>query len=327
MKAPQIIKDAMESDRTSEIILDVGKKSSLPIDKIGKLSYTTFLMMTGALPARDYISELGRTLGIQNDKAAEIAREINTRLFAPIREELKRVHGTPAHDSLVPDSISAPQPVKSPSAAPQSNQTKPLSVPIRREAAGPVKSAPVASPLSAIKTETISATKPGTPVTVPFRSLMEKKVGPVDPPTQQPPSKTAQTPLPVVRPLKNQADATVIASNAPHTEPLSSVKMEKSPEANTITPPINQTENKKSNLHEEVHRLLTEHFESTSAVSTPKAKPEPSVNGKISEKAAPSTFTSQAPKPLSKPEDAKTKTPVPSPAYQSKDPYREPVDE
>lgn len=322
----------MESDRTSEVILDIGKKNSLPIDKIGKLSYTTFLMMTGALPARAYISELERALGIPNEKAAGIAREINTRLFAPIREELKRVHGTPTHEPLVPESSPAPLPRKPAGEIPRPSEPKPISIPIQRETPSIKPQSLPTKPAEAVKTAPPSQALTGSPVTVPFKSLIEKKGGLVEAPVFQKAENVAQIPAIQGPSSKKEANATVITSNTPLSAPqvpVKSVKIEKPSERASTPPPAKPKEAEKKNIHEEVHRLLKEHFESTSAVSpTPKpAIPAPLKTSSVKETV---TVSVQPPKPapMATPREIPVETPKsPVATYQSKDPYREAVED
>lgn len=328
-QAPDSIRDVIESDETSRVILEIGKRNGLAIDKIGDLSYTTFLMMTGVIPAREYIGELQKSLGIPGDKVSEIAKEINARVFVKAREELKRIHEMPAHAPLVPEFPASPLPAKSAGSIVPPSGPKPISVPIRREAQ-PMNPAPM--PAETIKATPASAALPGKPVTVPFRSLMENKSGPVEAPALKKSPETASKQILINQPPKIQASATVIASNAPHTAPPTSVKIEKPAGTSPSASPAKEKQSERSNLHEEVHRLLKEHFESTSAVSpTLSPKPIPSLQIKAPPPKEPASVSAPpAPKsiPVNPPQEAPPLTQkTPTTTYSSKDPYREPVDD
>lgn len=331
-KAPDSIRDVIESDETSRVILEIGKRNGLAIDKIGDLSYTTFLMMTGVIPAREYIGELQKSLGLPEEKVSEIAKEINARVFVKAREALKRIHEMPTHAPLVPESPTSPLPAKPAGSMLEPSGPKPVSIPIRREAPLSKTAAPVPMPVEAVKMAPAPSTLPGKPITVPFRSLIEKKTGLAEAPALKKPPEIVSKPTPINQLQRVEASATVIASNAPHTAPQTSVKMETELKPLVTTPPAAPKEEKKSNLHEEVHRLLKEHFESTSAVSPVLSpKPAPSIRIQTSPpKETVSVSVPLAPKsiPINPLKEVSSGAPKPSAAtYQNKDPYREPVDE
>src|SRR3989338_10918135 len=108
---PSDVAAVYENASTSEVMLDVGRKNSIPIDQLGRLSYEVGLVMVGASPAREFIGNIERGLGVPRAKAVEIARDINTRLFSPIRESLKRIHKLGTSEQLIDERETSAQKV------------------------------------------------------------------------------------------------------------------------------------------------------------------------------------------------------------------------
>lgn len=100
---PDDVAAVYEGADTATTLLDIGKKYGLAIDKIGRLTYETGLVLVGASPAREYVDNLEEELGVPRDVALDIGREVNHRLFARIRESLRTIHRVGANTSLIPE--------------------------------------------------------------------------------------------------------------------------------------------------------------------------------------------------------------------------------
>ena len=98
---PKDVLEVYEGAGTGDILLDIGKKHALALDKVGNLTYQTGLIMIGATPVRDYVKNIEEALDVPHEKAVEIASDVNHRLFAPIRESLKRIHNIEPRDALL----------------------------------------------------------------------------------------------------------------------------------------------------------------------------------------------------------------------------------
>jgi hypothetical protein len=123
-KLPKDIQDAIFSVDVAEIIRTTGEKHKLMIDKIGELADETGLVMLGFTHPSQFISHLAERLEVDKAVAKEIAEEINTKVFFPIRENLKKIHGIEG----VAEGVTGEKPVSStaqPTAQP-SAETKPL---------------------------------------------------------------------------------------------------------------------------------------------------------------------------------------------------------
>ena len=100
---PDDVAAVYEGANTGEILVEIGRKHALAIDLLGRLSYETGLVLVGASPAREFIDNVQKGLGLTRDKAVEVAQDVNHRLFAPIRESLKQIHKIGPSESLIPE--------------------------------------------------------------------------------------------------------------------------------------------------------------------------------------------------------------------------------
>ncbi|MDO8600275.1 MAG: hypothetical protein Q7R73_01475 [bacterium] len=87
------IKEALISIDTASAVYEIGKKFGLNIEKTGYLADVIGYSIIGLLPIADFTYNLKDTLDVDNAKASEIAREVNTKIFLAIRERLKEAHG------------------------------------------------------------------------------------------------------------------------------------------------------------------------------------------------------------------------------------------
>ncbi len=99
---PKDLRDAYFSPATTEAIKETGKNNGLTIDKIGELAHETGLVMIGITPPGEYIKNLTGRLGVAPEKAKAVAEEINQKVFQPVRESLKKIHGLTPEAPKVP---------------------------------------------------------------------------------------------------------------------------------------------------------------------------------------------------------------------------------
>jgi len=128
---PRDVADVYEGADTGEMLLEIGKKHALPIDMLGRLSYETGLVMVGASPAREFVTNIASALGVDRAEANEIAKDVNARLFAPIRESLKRIHNIRGTEPLFREEATTPfQPRPQTSAFIKKDE--PAAIPVRK---------------------------------------------------------------------------------------------------------------------------------------------------------------------------------------------------
>ncbi len=121
-KLPQDIRNAIFSVDTATAIQEIGTKNQLMIDKVGELADETGLVMLGFTRPSTFISNLSDRLGIEKEAAKEIAEEINSRIFFPVRENLKKIHGMEEEAKTSETSANIPKP-------PENLPVSPASVP------------------------------------------------------------------------------------------------------------------------------------------------------------------------------------------------------
>lgn len=89
---PSELKDAIFSEEVAEKIQEIGGKYELYIDKIGELGNESGRVMLGLTHPKDFIKNLSERLGVDMEKAKEIAKDVNEQIFAKVRESLKKLH-------------------------------------------------------------------------------------------------------------------------------------------------------------------------------------------------------------------------------------------
>lgn len=89
---PKDLREAIFSVDTADIIQAIAKKHKLAIDKMGELADEVGLLMLGITHPKDFINHLERRLETDPETTRNITEEVNTQIFAKIRESLKTMH-------------------------------------------------------------------------------------------------------------------------------------------------------------------------------------------------------------------------------------------
>lgn len=89
---PDDLKTALTSEEVDASIQGVAKKHFLHIDQTGELADETGLVMLGLTKTDEYINNLKERLGVQQQKAAEIAKDIDENVLRPIKTSLIKMH-------------------------------------------------------------------------------------------------------------------------------------------------------------------------------------------------------------------------------------------
>ncbi len=85
---PDNLKTALTSEGVDASIQGVAKKHLLHIDQVAELADETGLVMLGFTKTDEYINNLKERLGIPQQKAAEIAKDIDEVVLRPIKSSL-----------------------------------------------------------------------------------------------------------------------------------------------------------------------------------------------------------------------------------------------
>jgi|SRR3989344_1293859 len=92
-KLPKDLQDSYFSTDPDEVILKIGQKYGLTVDKIGELASETGLTLLGLTSTKDFIPHLKERLGVTSEVANKIGFDINEQVFAEVRESMKKIHG------------------------------------------------------------------------------------------------------------------------------------------------------------------------------------------------------------------------------------------
>lgn len=89
---PRDVQDAILSVDLGKKLADMSKNHALRIDQMNVLENETLFVMMGLESPEKYITNLQKGLGVGEVPARKIAEDINTQVFRPIRESLKKIH-------------------------------------------------------------------------------------------------------------------------------------------------------------------------------------------------------------------------------------------
>lgn len=89
---PEGLREALASEDVAEVIEEIGKKFALHLDVMDDLFDEIGLVMIGITPPRYFVSSLQKRLGIPCEQVNAIAREVNEKIFQPLRDSLREMH-------------------------------------------------------------------------------------------------------------------------------------------------------------------------------------------------------------------------------------------
>lgn len=89
---PDEVKLAMSSVETAKTIGDISAKHKLHIDQSGILAEEIGSVMLGITKPLYFVDRIATKLKIPQFVAVQITKEINEKIFNPIKESLKQVH-------------------------------------------------------------------------------------------------------------------------------------------------------------------------------------------------------------------------------------------
>jgi hypothetical protein len=130
-KLPQEVKSLLYSPEMTFIVQQVGQKYKLHLDQIDFLNTETGQVMLGFVPVEDFANELASNLGVPQEQANGIAKDMSDLLFSKIRAAMKLPSAQPVtpapatEKSVVMPSRAAVAPVQPTATTPAPAATKP----------------------------------------------------------------------------------------------------------------------------------------------------------------------------------------------------------
>lgn len=86
---PKNIQDVIMSTNYQDAMIEIGKRYNLNVEQMGTMEMETTMVMMGLTPTQNFESELMRELHVDATKGNQVVTDINTQVFAKIRESLK----------------------------------------------------------------------------------------------------------------------------------------------------------------------------------------------------------------------------------------------
>ena len=102
-KLPEALQKAIVSVENTKIIQDIGKKHNLHVDQMSELVDETWLALLGIIRSTDFVGDLKNRLEVDQQKAEEIAKDVNNQIFNEIKSalvEAEKIGGPPREQTL-----------------------------------------------------------------------------------------------------------------------------------------------------------------------------------------------------------------------------------
>ncbi|MFQ5788444.1 MAG: hypothetical protein ACE5H1_10760, partial [Thermodesulfobacteriota bacterium] len=110
---PREIKNVVGSTELSESLKSITKKYNLHIDQAGILGDEINFTLLGFTKTTDFIKNLKAQLNLPDEKVNAIAKDVNEKIFLPIRQSLKKAGDvSPAESGIRNQESRKPQPQK-----------------------------------------------------------------------------------------------------------------------------------------------------------------------------------------------------------------------
>ena len=124
-KLPEDIQKAVKSADVNKKIQEIAAKHQLHIDQTGTLGDEVLMAMMGFTDIAEFSDNISKHLSISIEKAEEVALEIGTALFIPIRESMQRfMEERSLQETIAEEKNNAPTELPKPI----TNTTTPISV-------------------------------------------------------------------------------------------------------------------------------------------------------------------------------------------------------
>jgi len=88
-RLPRTLQEAIHASSWERKILNIGRKHGLHVDQLEILQTELSLAVLGLIPRDEFVREVAREAEITKENMSKIIEDINSEIFAPIREYLK----------------------------------------------------------------------------------------------------------------------------------------------------------------------------------------------------------------------------------------------
>jgi hypothetical protein len=87
--APEMIRDALFSDETSNAVKKISDRHGLHVDQMGDLADEMGVVMLGLEPAKDFVKNIQDRLRLSASEAEQISMEVSKEVFVKLREAMQ----------------------------------------------------------------------------------------------------------------------------------------------------------------------------------------------------------------------------------------------
>lgn len=119
---PDDMKAVISSSDTASLIQTIGTQYGLRIDAIGALVEYSGLIMLGLIKSEEFVDALVRETGVDREKAANMALDVDTQVFSQVRNSLRQAQYTSTSENrfetgsdfakpITPNTPPTPEPV------------------------------------------------------------------------------------------------------------------------------------------------------------------------------------------------------------------------
>jgi len=110
---PQDIQDMFFTVETADKVREVSLSNRLTDIQIWHFSYIVGLILLGELHIAEFVKTIQKDCGLAEEPARQLARDINQKIFLPLKDSLKKIHNIPEWPRENEDR-EAPEPIQEP---------------------------------------------------------------------------------------------------------------------------------------------------------------------------------------------------------------------
>ncbi len=89
---PENLRKIMFSEETASKISEIAKKNNLNDDQTWWTSYIAGMILLGETNIIDFLKSIEKECKLERELARQLARDINSEIFLPVKDDLKKIH-------------------------------------------------------------------------------------------------------------------------------------------------------------------------------------------------------------------------------------------
>jgi len=89
---PEDVRRLFFDEKSADQMNQIAKKNNLDVAQLRQASYISGMVLLGETNIVDFVKTLKEKCGLGTEQARQLAREINSAVFLPIKESLKKIH-------------------------------------------------------------------------------------------------------------------------------------------------------------------------------------------------------------------------------------------